>query len=110
MFLTCNDTLKCLHEPFGFPYYYGPERLNDRFENDEQTRLDSGCSDETFKTVFDAIERENAEVGSLPSSFQPPIELTSPLAAFLISFGCRTPSLIYSRLCAPAVFYKSLDS
>jgi len=70
VFLTCHDTLTCLHEPFGFPYYYGPERLHDRFENDEQARIDSGWSNDTYKIVFDKIERENVEVGFSPSSFQ----------------------------------------
>jgi hypothetical protein len=67
VFLTCDDTLKCFHEPFGFPYYYGPERLHDRFEGDEQTRIDSGWSSDTYKAVFDRIEQENAEVGFSPS-------------------------------------------
>lgn len=69
VFLTCNDTLKCLHEPFGFPYYYGPERLHDRFEDEEQTRVESGFSNETFHDVFNAIERDTAEVGIPPSFF-----------------------------------------
>jgi len=66
--MTCRDTLQCVHEPFGDAFYYGPERLSERFENDEKTRLESGFSDSTYKTILDRIERENTEVGPFPSS------------------------------------------
>ena len=60
--MTCRDTLKCLHEPFGDAFYYGPERLSPRFEDDEQGRIDSGFDASTFATVIERIERERDEV------------------------------------------------
>lgn len=63
--MTRRDTLQCVHEPFGDAYYYGPERLSERFENDEKSRIDSGFSKSTYKTIFDRIQRENSEVCSL---------------------------------------------
>ncbi|KAL1980012.1 hypothetical protein VTN96DRAFT_4809 [Rasamsonia emersonii] len=56
-----RETLRCIHEPFGDAFYYGPERLSERYEEDEQARVASGFSRSTFKTVFDRIERECAE-------------------------------------------------
>lgn len=58
VFMTRRDDIQCVHEPFGDAFYYGPERLSDRFEDDEQARLDSGFSQSTFKTVLDRLERE----------------------------------------------------
>ncbi|KAL2356864.1 P-loop containing nucleoside triphosphate hydrolase protein [Cryomyces antarcticus] len=61
VFMTRRDILKCVHEPFGDAFYFGPERLSDRYEEDEKTRLESGFSESTFKTVLDRIHRENTE-------------------------------------------------
>ena len=59
--------VKCLHEPFGDAFYYGPERLSSRFEQDEATRANSGFSKSTFKTILDSFEAKSAEVRtSLP--------------------------------------------
>lgn len=67
--MTRRDTLQCVHEPFGDAFYFGPERLSERYEKDEKGRIESGFSESTFKTIFDRIERENAEVGlSCPSA------------------------------------------
>lgn len=63
VFMTRTDTLQCVHEPFGDAFYFGPERLSERYENDEKTRIETGFSESTFKTIFDRIERENSEVG-----------------------------------------------
>lgn len=68
VFMTCREALQCLHEPFGNAFYYGPERLSPRFENDEQTRLDSGFSDTTYQKVFDRIDDEGKEVRLLPTA------------------------------------------
>lgn len=59
--MTRRETLRCIHEPFGDAFYYGPERLSERYEADEQARVASGFSRSTFKAVFDRIEREAAE-------------------------------------------------
>lgn len=60
--MTRRDTLKCIHEPFGDAFYYGPERLSPRYEDDEQARFESGFSLSTYKTIFDRLEREASEV------------------------------------------------
>jgi len=67
--MTRRDTLQCVHEPFGDAFYFGPERLSERYEKDEKGRIESGFSESTFKTIFERIERENAQVGlSCPSA------------------------------------------
>lgn len=66
--MTQRDALHCIHEPFGDAFYYGPERLSSRYENDEKARLDSGFAQSTFRTVLDRIEKEGAEVRNTPSS------------------------------------------
>ena len=63
-----RDDLICRHEPFGDAFYYGPERLSPRFEQDEQTRLNSGFSESTYKTILDSFEDERVEV-----RFPPPL-------------------------------------
>ena len=70
--MTRKD-LRCIHEPFGDAFYYGPELLGHRFENDEHGREVSGFKASTYKTVVDRIEAEAAEVCplfqcSLPNS------------------------------------------
>ena len=69
--MTCRDTLQCIHEPFGDAFYYGPERLSSRYENDEKGRIDSGFTESTFKTILDRIEREGDEVRITPPSAAP---------------------------------------
>ncbi|OQD78244.1 hypothetical protein PENDEC_c001G02979 [Penicillium decumbens] len=61
VFMTQRATIQCVHEPFGDAFYYGPERLSDRFENDEQARVDSGFSQSTYLTVLERLEREASE-------------------------------------------------
>ena len=60
--MTRTDALTCIHEPFGDAFYYGPERLSERFENDEKEREESGFSDSTYETIFNRLEREAMEV------------------------------------------------
>ena len=64
--MTRRDILKCVHEPFGDAFYFGPERLSERYESSEEDRIESGFSNTTYKTVLDKIEREAAEVGFFP--------------------------------------------
>lgn len=68
VFMTRTDILSCVHEPFGDAFYFGPERLSDRYEDDEKAREESGFKDSTFKTIFERIEREGKEVGKLSST------------------------------------------
>jgi hypothetical protein len=60
--MTRRDTLECVHEPFGDAFYFGPERLSTRFEDDFEGREASGFSNATFQTVFDDIEKRGSEV------------------------------------------------
>ena len=69
--MTRRDTLKCIHEPFGDAFYYGPERLSSRFEDDEKARIASGYGESTYKTIIDRFEREGGEVRITPSSAAP---------------------------------------
>ena len=60
--MTRRNSLATVHEPFGDAFYFGPERMGARFEEDEQSREESGFADSTFKDILDRIEREGAEV------------------------------------------------
>lgn len=60
--MTRRDILTCVHEPFGDAFYFGPERLSTRYEEDEKAREESGFADSTYKTIFERIEREGKEV------------------------------------------------
>ena len=60
--MTRRHALQCIHEPFGDAFYYGPERLSSRYENDAKARLDSGFAQSTYRTTLDRIEEEGAEV------------------------------------------------
>lgn len=66
--MTRRKDIQTIHEPFGDAYYFGPERMGARFEDDEQARINSGYSESTFKTILDRVESEAAEV--CPFSFQ----------------------------------------
>ncbi|KAL8935713.1 MAG: hypothetical protein Q9211_004553 [Gyalolechia sp. 1 TL-2023] len=61
VFMTQHDTLQCVHEPFGDAFYYGPERLSSRYENDPEAREASGFSQSTYQTILDRIEKEATE-------------------------------------------------
>ncbi|KAM7185394.1 P-loop containing nucleoside triphosphate hydrolase protein [Rhypophila sp. PSN 637] len=58
VFMTRPDILHCVHEPFGDAFYYGPERLSPRFEDDEEGRQKSGFAHVTYKDVVDALEKD----------------------------------------------------
>jgi len=60
--MTRRDILECAHEPFGDAFYYGPERLSERYENDEEARRKSGFANSTYKTVIDRLESDANEV------------------------------------------------
>ena len=66
VFMTRTDTLNCVHEPFGDAFYYGPERLSSRFEDDEESRIKTGFANSTFQTIFDHIDNQGSEVRLLP--------------------------------------------
>ena len=66
--MTQRDALNCVHEPFGDAFYFGPERLGERYMNDEKRRMASGFSDLTFQAVFDGLDNAITEVRSTFSS------------------------------------------
>lgn len=57
VFMTRRDILQCAHEPFGDAFYYGPERLSERYKKDEGVRRDSGFAGTTYKDVMDSLLR-----------------------------------------------------
>ncbi|KAK4459013.1 hypothetical protein QBC42DRAFT_15092 [Cladorrhinum samala] len=63
VFMTRHDILHCIHEPFGDAFYFGPERLSERYENDEEARKKSGFSEVTYKNVLDQIFDDSASEG-----------------------------------------------
>ena len=76
--MTRRDILTCVHEPFGDAFYFGPERLSQRYEDDEEAREQTGFAQSTFMTIFERIEREGKEVRPtylLPAGFAIPIAL-----------------------------------
>lgn len=64
--MTRRDILQTAHEPFGDAFYYGPERLSERFAEDEEARAKSGFSKSTYKTIMDRLENDSKEVRSNP--------------------------------------------
>jgi hypothetical protein len=69
VFMTRNESLHCVHEPFGDAFYYGPERLSSRFAEDEASRDKSGFNNSTYQTVFDNLDNLGSEVRLLPPIF-----------------------------------------
>jgi hypothetical protein len=67
--MTRNESLHCVHEPFGDAFYYGPERLSSRFAEDEASRDKSGFNNSTYQTVFDNLDNLGSEVRLLPPIF-----------------------------------------
>lgn len=66
VFMTRRDILQTAHEPFGDAFYYGPERLSERFAEDEEARVKSGFSKSTYETIMDRLENDSKEVRSNP--------------------------------------------
>ncbi|CAJ2509941.1 Uu.00g058410.m01.CDS01 [Anthostomella pinea] len=65
VFMTRRDILQCAHEPFGDAFYYGPERLSERYADDEAARESSGFSKTTYQDVFDRLVKDGSEVRHL---------------------------------------------
>ncbi|KAK6839260.1 hypothetical protein PG987_005126 [Apiospora arundinis] len=77
MFLTQADKIECIHEPFCDAYHFGPERLSERFE-DENVRAASGYSQSTYQTVLDNIEAASTQgkrtfIKDMAKSLIPPL-------------------------------------
>ncbi len=63
--MTRQDILQCAHEPFGDAFYYGPERLGERYADDEAGRVSSGFSKTSYQDVLDRLDRDGSEVRRL---------------------------------------------
>ncbi|KAH7349917.1 P-loop containing nucleoside triphosphate hydrolase protein [Plectosphaerella cucumerina] len=61
VFMTQRENLSCVHEPFGDAFYYGPERLSERYENDPEGREQSGFANTTYADVLRAIDESSEE-------------------------------------------------
>lgn len=64
--MTRRDILKTVHEPFGDAWYYGPERLAERYANDEGGREASGFAKSTYQIIMERINKDNTEVRHAP--------------------------------------------
>lgn len=60
--MTQRKSLSCCHEPFGDAFYYGPERLGARYENDPEGREKSGFTKTTYADVLRGIDESSEEV------------------------------------------------
>ncbi|KAL2166233.1 hypothetical protein VTG60DRAFT_3097 [Thermothelomyces hinnuleus] len=63
VFMTRRDILNCVHEPFGDAFYFGPERLGERYEHDEEARRKSGFANTTYKDVTDNLMSQSNKDG-----------------------------------------------
>jgi hypothetical protein len=84
--MTRDETLRCVHEPFGDAFYYGPERLSSRFEEDEASRVKSGFNNSTYQTVFENIDNLGSEVRLFPPIFAAGIVSSGMLDISCFSF------------------------
>lgn len=58
-----REDLECFHEPFGEAFYYGPESLSKRYENDPAAREASGQANTTYlDTLSQILEAGEKEV------------------------------------------------
>jgi hypothetical protein len=89
--MTRRDTLKCAHEPFGDSFYYGPERLSERY-SDEDLRESSGFSKTTYQEVLNRLERDEDEVGFFLFSIrEESITYTSELDVLTVASAATPP-------------------
>jgi hypothetical protein len=78
VFMTRPDILRCVHEPFGDAFYFGPERLSARYEDDEDARKKSGFADTTYKDVADSLLHLISSQVSLPRPSGAPRDFLPP--------------------------------
>lgn len=80
--MTRKD-LQCVHEPFGDAYYFGPERIGYRYEGpkNEEARQESGYANSTYRSIFDTIAKDNAEVCTPSVPISPKCPTPSTLVA-----------------------------
>jgi hypothetical protein len=102
--MTRRDILTCVHEPFGDAFYFGPERLSTRYENDEKARVESGFADSTFKTIFGRIESEGKKV--CPARFiSIPLPYRHAMPSGSIQTQCKQVLHLVLETCRYKLFY-----
>jgi hypothetical protein len=84
--MTRRDVLTCEHEPFGDAFYYGRERLSERFMNDEEIREESGYANCTFKTILEKLAKDSSEVRPFLSTIIRRLEACLPETSRYIDF------------------------
>lgn len=92
--MTRRETLQCAHEPFGDSFYYGPERLSERYEADEEARISSGFSNTTYKNVLERLERDGTEVSFYyigMSEYLPSPNCMQPILSLILFPPCDYP-------------------
>jgi hypothetical protein len=101
VFMTRRDALQCVHEPFGDAFYFGPERLGERYMNDAAGREASGSSDKTYQDIYSFIEdagkkevRSLLVPGSSPSLALPFFDALMMICNVLSSSG----DILWARL------------
>ena len=103
--MTCRDRLCCIHEPFGDAFYFGPERLSERYRDDKQARLESGFSQSTYQDILDRIDNEATEVGLIPPNT---LVSSCPLAlVFVHLFAFR---VVFILRCLAALSFLCMHS
>jgi hypothetical protein len=64
------------HVPFGNAFYFGQEKLSERYEDKEKERAPSGFGASTYSTVFERIDKDSTEVRPIPSCISAIFRLT----------------------------------
>src|SRR5207302_909483 len=62
--MMTREDLRCVHEPFGDAFYYGGERIGERFlgKEHQDVRDKSGFSETTYQDVVGKIEGGKEDV------------------------------------------------
>jgi hypothetical protein len=101
VFMTRRNTIQTAHEPFGDAYYFGPERLAERYEHDPKSREESGYAESTYRAIFDRIASDNSQVRLFPWFRFPWLKF--PLLSPPLSFLFRRSSHECSSLRYPTI-------
>ncbi|KAL2270432.1 hypothetical protein VTJ83DRAFT_2616 [Remersonia thermophila] len=96
VFMTRTDALHCVHEPFGDAFYFGPERLSERYEPDEKARQESGFANTTYADVMDTLlkptdnEGKRLFIKDIAHYLFPPDGKPASIAPSLEGYGTET--------------------
>lgn len=70
-----REELHCIHEPFGDPYYFGPERMSDRFSADEikGNQFENTTFADVLASLPEEAEGKRIMMKDMAQYFIPPI-------------------------------------